>query len=44
MLTDRVAGPVIWRLRVELQPSQEMTLSLTPANSVKVRDDFPNLK
>jgi len=44
MLTDRVAGPVIWRLRVELQPSQEMTLNLNPANSVKVRDDFPNLK
>lgn len=42
MLTDRVAGPVIWRLRVELGPGQEMALDLTPANSVKARDDFPN--
>lgn len=44
MLTNRVAGQPIWRLRVELRPSQEMVLDLNPANSVKVRNDFPNMK
>ena len=42
MLTDAVAGPRNWRLRVELQPSQAATLDLTPANHIKVKDDFPN--
>jgi tetratricopeptide (TPR) repeat protein len=41
MLTNRVAGQPIWRLRVELKPSEEKQLSLDPANSVTVRDDFP---
>lgn len=40
-LTNRVAGQPIWRLRVELRPSQEMILDLNPANSVNARDDFP---
>jgi hypothetical protein len=40
-LTDRVAGPPRWRLRLELKPGQEMTLDLDPANSIRVRDDFP---
>jgi tetratricopeptide (TPR) repeat protein len=40
-LTNKVAGQPTWRLRVELKPSQEMFLELTPANSVSVRDDFP---
>ena len=41
MLTNRIAGQPIWRLRVELKPSEEKELSLDPANSVAVRDDFP---
>jgi hypothetical protein len=41
MLTDRVAGPPKWRMRIEIQPGQEMVLDLTSANSTKVRDDFP---
>ncbi len=44
MLTNRVAGQPIWRLRVELAASQEMVLDLNPANSVKVRNDFPHMK
>jgi hypothetical protein len=41
MLTDAVSGPRNWRLRVELQPSQSATLDLTPANHIKIKDDFP---
>ena len=40
-LTDKVAGPPTWRLRVELKAGQEITLELNPGNSTKVRDDFP---
>jgi hypothetical protein len=40
-LTDRAAGPPIWRLRVELKPGQDLSLDLNPANSTRVRDDFP---
>ncbi len=42
MITDAVAGAKSWRLRVEVQPGQAATLDLTPANSIKIRDDFPN--
>ena len=41
MLTDAVSGPRNWRLKVELQPSQAATLDLTPANNIKINDDFP---
>jgi hypothetical protein len=41
MLTNRLAGQPIWRLRVELQPAEEKQLDLNPGNSVAVRDDFP---
>jgi hypothetical protein len=41
-LTDRIAGPPTWRLRIELKPGETHLLDLTPANSVRVRDDFPN--
>lgn len=40
-LTDRVAGTPRWRLRVDLEPGQELVMDLTPANGVGVRDDFP---
>ena len=41
MLTDAVSGSRNWRVRVELQPHQSATLDLTPANHIKVKDDFP---
>jgi len=41
MITNRVAGQPIWRLRVELKPTEEKQLDLTPDNSVAARDDFP---
>jgi len=40
-LIDRVAGQPIWRLRVEVKPSETKALELTPANSLAVQDDFP---
>jgi len=40
-LTNRVAGQPLWRLRVELKPSEAKALELTPANSLAMQDDFP---
>lgn len=40
-LIDRVAGPAIWRLRVEFKSSETKVLELTPSNSLAVQDDFP---
>jgi tetratricopeptide (TPR) repeat protein len=44
MLTNRLAGQPIWRLRVELKPAEEVQLDLNPGNSVAVRDDFPQAR
>jgi hypothetical protein len=41
MLTNRIAGEPTWRLRVQLEPGQTLTLDLSEANSAKIRDDFP---
>ena len=41
MLTNAVAGPVLWRLRVALGGDQHLVVDLSPANSSAVRDDFP---
>jgi tetratricopeptide (TPR) repeat protein len=41
MLTNRLAGQPIWRLRVDLKPAEEKQLDLNPGNSVAMRDDFP---
>ena len=41
MLTNRLAGQPIWRLRVELKAAEEKQLDLNSGNSVSVRDDFP---
>jgi hypothetical protein len=41
-LVNRVAGLPTWRLRVDLEPGKEQTLELTPSNSTRVRDDFPD--
>ena len=43
-LTNRIAGQPIWRLRVELKPSEQKQLELTPANSTATRDDFPETR
>jgi hypothetical protein len=41
MITDAVAGARNWRLRVQVTAGQALTLDLTPANHVRVKDDFP---
>ena len=41
MLTDAVAGTRNWRLRVQVTAGQALTLDLTPANHIRVKDDFP---
>jgi tetratricopeptide (TPR) repeat protein len=40
-LIDRVAGQPIWRLRVELKPSETKVLELTQGNSLGRQDNFP---
>jgi hypothetical protein len=40
-LTNRTAGEPTWRLRVRLEPGREQVLDLTPVNSTRARDDFP---
>jgi hypothetical protein len=41
MLTNAVAGPVRWRLRVALTAGERRVLDLSPANDATVRDEFP---
>ncbi|HMH51888.1 MAG TPA: carboxypeptidase-like regulatory domain-containing protein [Candidatus Acidoferrum sp.] len=41
MLTNAIAGPPAWRLRVSLAKGEHLTLDLSPANQITVRDDFP---
>ena len=41
VLTNRMAGPPIWRLKIELAPGQRQSLDLSAQNSTKTRDDFP---
>lgn len=41
MLTTRIVGKPLWRLRVDVKAGQETALDLSPANSLAVRDDFP---
>jgi hypothetical protein len=40
-LTNRVAGPPVWRLKVTLKAGEDLQVDLTQGNSVMVRDDFP---
>jgi hypothetical protein len=42
MLTDAVGGQPLWRLRLDLKRGEQLTLNLTPENSTRVRDDFPD--
>jgi hypothetical protein len=44
MLTDAVAGPVTWRVRVPLARAERRVLDLSPANHAAVRDDFPDYR
>ena len=39
-LTDRIAAAPQWRLRIEVEPSQQLQLDLGSANATAVRDDF----
>ena len=41
MITDRVAGPPVWRLKVTLKAGDKAVLDLNPQNTAKIRDDFP---
>ena len=41
VLTNTIAGPPAWRLRVSLAKGERLVLELTPANQVAIRDDVP---
>ena len=43
-LTNRIAGEPLWRLRVQVEQGQTSSLDLTPQNSLRARDDFPDAK
>jgi hypothetical protein len=40
-LTNRIAGEPQWRLRVTVAAGQDASIDLTPQNSLRARDDFP---
>ena len=40
-VTDAIAGPVTWRVKIVVDPAQPTVLDLTPDNTVERRDDFP---
>jgi hypothetical protein len=40
-LSDDVASGYHWRLRLDVDDHANVTMDLTPANSVAIRDDFP---
>jgi hypothetical protein len=40
-LTNRIAGKPHWRLRVTVPEGEPTTIDLTPQNSTRTRDDFP---
>jgi hypothetical protein len=42
MLTNAVAGPPAWRLRVSLARGERLVLDLSPSNHATIRDDFPD--
>ena len=43
-LTNRIAGEPLWRVKVEVAPGQTASIDLTPQNSLRARDDFPDGK
>ena len=44
MLTDSLSGQTRWRLRLTLTRGERATLDLTPDNSTRTRDDFPDVR
>ena len=40
-LTNRIAGEPLWRVRVNVAGGETTSIDLTPQNSLRVRDDFP---
>jgi len=43
-LMDRIAGEPRWRVKVTIAAGQDVAMDLTPQNSLRVRDDFPDGK
>jgi len=43
-LTNRIAGQPLWRLRVNVGAGETTSIDLTPQNSLRARDDFPDGK
>jgi hypothetical protein len=41
-LSDDIASGYHWRLRLDVDDHASVTVDLTPANSIAVRDDFPD--
>ncbi len=41
MLTNAIAGPARWRLKIRLEQGQRQVLDLSASNETAVRDDFP---
>ncbi|HEU5197189.1 MAG TPA: tetratricopeptide repeat protein [Methylomirabilota bacterium] len=41
-LTNRIAGQPLWRVKIDVPPGQTTSVDLTPQNSLRVRDDFPD--
>jgi hypothetical protein len=44
MLTNVIAGPPTWRLRVSLVKGERLVLDLSPSNQAEIRDDFRDLR
>lgn len=40
-VTDAIAGPTTWRVKIVVDSAQPTVLDLTPDNTVERRDDFP---
>ena len=40
-LTNRIAGEPVWRLRVKVAEGEDASVDLSPQNSLRARDDFP---
>ena len=43
-LTDTIGPDPKWRMKVTVEQAQDLSIDLTPDNSVKSRDDFPERK
>jgi len=41
-LTNRIAGEPLWRVRVNVGAGETTSIDLTPQNSLRARDDFPD--